>query len=400
MRLLLLSPFLPSQGSPHGGGRVLFEMIGHLAERHEIGLLSFFHPEDTPEAISHLEGLCASVRTVPRDIFHIPPALRIANAFSATPAWHVQTSCRDMVRALRHVLRESRFDAVQVELVGMAHYVRQIDHPCVVLNSYEAFGRSWLHKAVEQGWGPLTPYLLWDFARLARREARLLRAFRGVLAFSPEDRAYYLSKSPGARVHTWSPGIELPAPAPDADGDVEGNDARLLFVGAFLHPPNIRGIRYFCKQVLPRILERVPRATLDIVGPDPPASVQVLEGPRVRVHGYVDDLAPFRRGRPVMIVPILRGGGIRIKLLEALARGLPVVSTSAGAEGVEGRSGEHLFLADDPADFARCVVTLLADPDLRDRMGRSGRALVESRHSWPRAVRRLEALYEEILAGP
>jgi len=188
-----------------------------------------------------------------------------------------------MERRIREAVYTFAPDRVQAEFLAMAPYGRAIRHPHVALNIHEAFGRAWPRK-VQEGGRLRAPCLFLDCWNLARAEARILGEFLTVLTFSPEDRDYLLSRNPGAAVRVWRPGVRLPSAAPRC-GDEEGGGCGLLFVGSFRQAPDVDGVRYFCREVLPRIRRGAPAAGLDIVGPDPPASVRKLSGPGVRVHG-------------------------------------------------------------------------------------------------------------------
>jgi polysaccharide biosynthesis protein PslH len=396
MRILFLSPFLPCEAPRHGGEKLLFETLQHLSARHELALVALSGPDALP-ASRRLQEFCRVIRIVEKDVDHIHPARRFANLFSRTPSWFLHTASREMISRIRE-LESFRPDVVQVEFLGMAPYVKWIDHPTVVYNSHEAFGRSWLPRAVEPGPGALAAYLLWDYRKLVSQEARLLSRFRAVLCFSREDRDYFVSRNRDASVHVWTPGIRIPARRDDGGCGGGGRDGtRMLFVGAFRHPPNVEGIRFFCRKILPRVLRSHPGAHLDVVGPEPPPSVRSLQGPAVSVHGYVEDLAPWYARRPVFVVPVLRGGGIRIKNLEALGNGLPVVTTPEGAEGIDALHGEHWFVARGPEAFAAGVCRFLSDPGLSDRTGRQAREWAEGHLRWVRAAERLEAVYARVL---
>ncbi len=397
MKILLLAPFVPSETPRHGGEKLLFETLQHLSARHELALLAFSGPGGGPEDTDRMKAFCTVVRTVEKDIFHIPPTRRYINLFALKPSWFLHTASPDMTAALLQEVRSFRPDIVQVEFLGMAPYVHRIDHPAVVFNSHEAFGRSWKHRAAEPGPGLLGAYLLWDYLRLAREETRLLNRFRTVLAFSREDRDYFAARNRDASIHVWTPGVTVPFRLNTEGERPGGGVAKMLFLGSFRHPPNVEGIRFFCRRILPRILRRNPSVRLDVVGPDPPPSVRSLQGPGVTVHGYVEDLSGFYADRPVFVVPIRRGGGIRMKILEALGNGLPVVTTPEGAEGIEAVHREHWFRAGDPDMFAACASRLLSDAGLRDRVGRNARAWVREHHDWTRSVERLEAVYKGLV---
>jgi glycosyltransferase involved in cell wall biosynthesis len=164
---------------------------------------------------------------------------------------------------------------------------------------------------------------------------------------------------------------------------------RLLFTGTMSYPPNAQAARWMVEQVLPAVRARRPDVTLTIVGRDPPPAVRQLAGDGVTVTGRVPDLASHFAGAAVVVAPLLSGSGTKLKVLEAMAAGRPVVATSIGAEGIDAQDGEHLRVADAPDDFAAAVADLLADRSEAGRLARNGRALVTERYSWPASGERM-----------
>ncbi|MFN3337616.1 MAG: glycosyltransferase, partial [Thermomicrobium sp.] len=174
----------------------------------------------------------------------------------------------------------------------------------------------------------------------------------------------------------------------------------VLFVGSFRYWPNVDGIRWFTEQVWPRIVRCRPAARLSLVGFDPPAEVRRLgKLPGVVVVGTVPDVRPWLARASVVVVPLRAGSGTRLKLLEALAVGKAVVSTRLGAEGVECEHGRHLLLADEPQEFAECVLSLLASPEQRLALGRAGRRLIMEEYAWERIAEKLLTVYRRLASG-
>lgn len=161
------------------------------------------------------------------------------------------------------------------------------------------------------------------------------------------------------------------------------SDPRVVFTGALYTQPNVDGVLWFADHVWPLVLDRVPRATLDLVGLSPPASVIDLgERPSIAVHADVESTVPFLERSRVSVVPIRVGSGSRLKALEAMAAGRPVVGTTIGLGGLEVRDGIECCIADEPPRFAAAVVDLLLDDDLATTLTSAGRSLVEQRYEW------------------
>ncbi len=160
-------------------------------------------------------------------------------------------------------------------------------------------------------------------------------------------------------------------------------------------PPNIDGILWFLQEVLPRVRERRPDIVFDIVGANPPQEIisigEVDKG--VNGTGYRDDPTPYLEGASLMVVPLRAGGGMRVKILNALGQGLPIVSTTLGCEGIAITPGVHLLVADSPEDFANSVICLLEDEQLARKLGRNGRQLIEDRYDFQVACQSIERVY-------
>lgn len=167
-----------------------------------------------------------------------------------------------------------------------------------------------------------------------------------------------------------------------------------MFSGNLEYHPNVSAVRYFREEIWPELRERWPGLVWRLVGKNPQAVAKIISGDaRIEVSGPVDDpLGELARAK-VAIVPVLAGSGTRIKIIEAWAAGVPVVSTPLGAEGLAARAGEHLLLADGAPAFRDAVSSLLASPALRDRTGRAGRYLFECEFTWEAAWKSLHFLY-------
>jgi glycosyltransferase involved in cell wall biosynthesis len=223
-------------------------------------------------------------------------------------------------------------------------------------------------------------------------ELRALRRCDLVITLSPEDAAALRRWLPKLAIEYVPSGLDLAAQPvyfnPDATDEV-------LFVGSYQHPPNVEGALWLAGRVWPLVRRQRPNARLTLAGRAPPPEILALAAGDVRVPGTLADLRPLYQRASAFVAPIFWGGGVRIKLLEALAAGLPIVTTKLAAEGIDLRHERSALFAEEPAAFANAIVRLLDDSALRVKLGAAGRALAERDYNWEVIGRRLIALYQQ-----
>jgi polysaccharide biosynthesis protein PslH len=230
-----------------------------------------------------------------------------------------------------------------------------------------------------------------DLARLAAFERRVISRFDRVFVCSEMDRDALHQPN----VVVVPNGISVPVDMPAREAD----DATLLFCGLLSYWPNVDAVRYCVRSIFPHIQRAIPGARLVVIGRAPSADLRVLaNGTSVVLAADVPSVVDYYRRSTIAIVPLRIGGGTRIKILEAWALGVPVVSTSVGCEGLEAVAGEHLMVADDPEGFAEACINLLRSPSLRERLARRGRDLVWKTYRWETSMRRAIVGVEDLLS--
>jgi glycosyltransferase involved in cell wall biosynthesis len=242
--------------------------------------------------------------------------------------------------------------------------------------------------------GPLRrAYLRGQWGKMARYEPALMKAFDRVTVCSPIEAE--LCRSWGVeRVTLVENGVDTERFAPEPAPRASGAAPTLVFTGALSYLPNREGLEWFLDQVLPLVRRELPALRVLAVGKHPPGSLLARARPgELDFTGYVDDVrAPMRQG-DVSVVPLRIGGGTRIKILEALALGLPVVSTAVGAEGLAVEHGKDILIADEPAAMAAAILALVRAPERRAALARAGRELVVRRYDWSRVTAPLVDFY-------
>jgi glycosyltransferase involved in cell wall biosynthesis len=229
---------------------------------------------------------------------------------------------------------------------------------------------------------------------LARKEAEICRRFDQVIHVTGEDQAALGRITAREAAPSTVIPICVDAQAtPLVHGGGMGNG--LLHLGTMHWPPNVEGVLWFAREVFPRIRDRASGTRLTIVGKRPPRSVaRLASNPAVDVTGYVADAAPYVRANRVFLVPLLSGGGMRVKILDAWMWGIPVVSTSIGAEGIDVHPDKDILIADGAQQFAEAVLRALTDESLCHLLSSGGREWVEERYDWRTAYRALDHVYE------
>jgi polysaccharide biosynthesis protein PslH len=276
----------------------------------------------------------------------------------------------------------------------MAQYAERVPGARKLLDAHNALWLLYKRLAATMGPGPRRWLLERDWRLLRRYEGAVCRAFDGVLAVSEEDRAA-LEEAAGQRLDVTV--IPIAVDVDEVPEVTRAPDAHhLLHIGTMYWPPNIDGMQWFIREAYPLVRQQRPEVVLDVVGARPPEELTRLNGngQGVNVTGYVKDPQPYLEQAAVFIVPLRAGGGMRVKILEALARGLPLVTTTLGCEGIAVRDGEHVLIADTPEAFARATLRLLTDRALADALGRAGRKLIEEVYDYRAACRPLDRLYQ------
>ena len=293
-------------------------------------------------------------------------------------------------------LQSQPVDLIVVYSSGMAQFVEKYAAVPRIMQFADLDSLKWQQYSTS---APLP--MRWVYGlesrRLLRYQCRLAAAFSHSLVCTPREVRDFRQLIPGAPVSCVSNGVDLDYFQPLT---LPKQDKSLVFTGVMDYFPNVEGVSWFCREVLPLIRREVPGITFTICGARPNAVVRALQSQDgVTVTGRVPDVRPYLARSSVCVVPLRIARGIQNKLLEAMAMGLPTVASTAAFEGVEAEKDTHLLVADEPADFAGLVVRLLKDEELRTQMGREARACMEANYRWETQLRRLDQVVAAITHG-
>jgi len=398
MRILILTPQLPYP--PQQGTSLRnYHLLRYLAARHEVSLLSFAGADARPSHLAHLQAFCHTVRTVPAPERSMARRLwTLLSSARPDMAWRLFSP--EYARALATGLAREPFDILQVEGIEMAPYLwgLQPPHPFVVFDDHNAEyvlqKRAFLTDLRRPQRWPAAAYSLVQWRRLRRFERAVCRRANGLVAVSQADAQALTALDPRLSPVVVPNGVDLEAYRPDFPPLAGLAHPSLAFTGKMDFRPNIDAVLWFAQQVLPLLWQRDPDMRFYVVGQSPSPRLDPLRAePRITITGRVDDVRPYIAGADAYVVPLRVGGGTRLKVLEAMAMGKALVSTSLGVEGLGVGDGREALLADTPEAFAEAVASLLADASRRRALGQAARAFVERGYGWERIGPRLEAVY-------
>ncbi len=384
-KILVVCPYLPVPPA-HGGAVRMLNLIKNLSVRNDVDVLSFIDSDDERASAPQLEPYCRRLRLVLRRL----PSGRY-DAWRDR-SWHIEEfDTPEMQQAVLDMMGEEDYDVLQIEYTQMASYHPGTRRCQTALDEVDVTFRSFYRRKIA-GRRLAARHDIVDYLKLVRFEVESCRRFDHVLAMSATDAACLADYLPQKRqaIVEIANGVDTSYYTPPAAWP-GGRD--LLFVGSYRHTPNQDGMRFFLRDVFPLIQRQAADARLYIVGDGPWVDMPEAHNPAVTCTGFVEDTRPYLAHCATAVAPILAGSGTRIKILEALAAGIPVVSTSVGCEGIEARPGEDVLIADSAQDFATAVTRLLADPALAEKLRCNGRRLVEDKYDWRAIAARLDALY-------
>ncbi len=386
LQVLFVSPY-PIEPPVHGGGVFMKNAVAALARLVDVHLVSFVDTADQLLAQEKLRSLCKSAQFLVRNVT-VPK-----RPFTLMPHSIREFSDPNFSWAVHRSVFMQKIDVIQLEYTILSQYAERYKHIPCILFEHDIFFQS-LWRSMKAGRFTYTAGL--EYLRILRYELNQLSSCTRIQVCSEENKEYLLSFVPELRERI-DPDLRSIIDLRSYRFTVAGREPNtLLFIGSFRHTPNVDALKWFTSEVFEKVLQEKPDTVLVITGSEPPPALAHLAShPNVRLIGFVDDIREPLRRHGVFICPILSGSGIRVKLLEAFAAGVPVVSTRVGAEGLVAPGRDVCEIADSADDFARAVLRLLADQEHSAKLALNARALVEAKHDARSAIPRLVHIYKE-----
>jgi polysaccharide biosynthesis protein PslH len=398
----MLAPQWPAPARQGAAIRNL-HIARYLASTHRVTLLTF--EADGPMDTSHLSSVCDHVEVLPAPSRTFRQRLlRMATSPLPDMAWRFYSEA--MWRRVEELSQDEPFDAIHVEGIEMAPYgLLALQRMPLARMTYDAHNAEYLlqRRAFTTDISGLQRpgralYSLAQWWRLRRFERLVALESRDVLAVSPADVAALerLSTYLKDRITLLPNGVDTEYWAREAvepRPEMSGGDT-LVFDGTLDFRPNVDAVQWFASEVWPIVRQERPEARFYIVGRNPAPEVQALvEVPGITVVGPVDDMRPWVAGATVYVVPMRMGGGVRLKVLQAMSMACSIVSTPMGAEGIPVRPGKDMLITFSPAGFAQGVLLLLSDRTRRQALGSSAQSLVTSQYAWSHLLPVLDSIY-------
>jgi glycosyltransferase involved in cell wall biosynthesis len=362
--------------SDNGIRQRIAAVIAALDARFAVDLVTLVDEPVAAPAVAMARERCERVRVVVRRPFLRTGMRSLAAFLHPLPRSVVVTNTREMCHAIDGLVSERGYDAVVVVEVHVARYAMHLRNVTRVIDDLELSSLR-ANQPTASGLRRARSALAWR--KISRYVRTLLRNFDLITAVSEHDRADALAIEPHANVLVVPNAIDIPGTPMALAAPVPGT---MVYAGSPTFQLNREAVQWFAGDVLARVCEQVPDCVLRVTGRTEPVATELPRGPHIEYTGHLDDVRPTIAGASVSVVPLQRGGGTRLKVLESLALGTPVVSTTKGIEGLDLVPGKEVLVADDADDFAAAVVEVLTKPDRRAELVRAGRRAVEDRYDW------------------
>lgn len=378
-----------------------YNLLREAAKVSEVHVLAFDQPSTRPPGVSAedcveaLRTFCAHVESV-----SLPSGgsknrywlglrgLLSRNAYDLN--WFASNL---MTMRIQRTLDRVKFDTVHFDTLGLAQYRTIVSRAGTVLNHHNIESSMMEQRAAAETRHIPRQYWRWEATKLLRAEREYCPLFPVNLVVSPEDGEMLGGLVPGVETRVVANGVDTEYFTARADP----GGSTLLFCGGLDWYPNSEAMDYFFRGIWPLLTRQLPLVRVVVVGRNPPKWLTQLgdSDDRIQVTGFVNDVRPYFRESTAYICPIRVGGGTRLKILDALAMGMPLIGTTFSCSGISVQDKKHVLLADTPEAFVSEVIRVLADPVLRANLAAQGRDLVCKDYSWPVVGRSLLLAYEE-----
>ena len=408
MRILFLTQIVPFP--PDAGPKVkTYHVLRALVERgHSITLVSFVRPEEM-QYLTALQEICDSIHTVTIHRSRISDIGFMLRSYLTTRPFLIERDdLPPMQKIINKLVKDGDYDFIHADQLTMVQFALRGasaasgKKPKVIFDAHNAVWTI-VERMRENAYWFLKPILGIEAKRVKRYEGELLKTVDHVLAVTDGDRESLIEAlrfSSVSKDNCIAPISVIPI-AVDTQQlqPIKRKPASntIVTLGTLHYPPNADGIRWFFNEVFPLICQRIPETKLTIIGKNPPSDfIDFADrfSDSVKVTGYVPDLVPYLEESALIVVPVRAGGGMRVRILEAFAYAMPVVTTTVGLEGIHAQIGKDVMVADTPKAFSDAVCMLLEDENLQDHLSVEARQLAETGYDWRVVLKEMDKVFQ------
>jgi glycosyltransferase involved in cell wall biosynthesis len=384
-----------------GGPILIHNRLKYLAKNHLVSLAAFSHPGDE-QYIPSVQPFCHDLQLVP-----LPPKRSLVKTtidFFTSPVPHYFLrvhGSKKMAHTIAEMVKKDKYDFVIAEYSVMGQFLHknpELPPTRRIISVHECYYLARLKSLRHHKLGLDKLKEAINLKGLKKYEFDMYRNADKILSLTPQGKDELLAISPDLDIAIVPHGVDVEAFSFSPQAKEENS---LVFLGNYLHYPNVDAVLYFHEEIWPLLKKKLPQLKFYVVGQSPPSEIMDLARDKsIVVTGTVDDVTPYLRRGQVFICPVRLGGGFRGKILEAMALGRPVVSTRLGAEGIPASSGENIILADTPVEFVKGITDLIRNTHLYQRIQQNARKLMEDHYAWDKGVALLERVLEDMISIP
>jgi glycosyltransferase involved in cell wall biosynthesis len=392
MNILFVSSWFPYP--PDNGSRIrAYNLLKTLSASHNVSMISLYQSDSKIERVDALNDICRVISLHEAKSFKPGTIKSIAGYFSVKPRSFIDTFDPTIKTAVMTGITQTKPDAIVVSELAAMIYMPERPVIPVILDALE-MGLMCRYASDSHGLKSLARQL--TLLKHRRFITDILKRTALYTCVSDDELRLCSSFFPCSAGSVIPNGVDTEHYTPN---DRKPEFGILVYNGALTYSANLGAVRYFCESIQPLLLERIPEARMLVTGRTTGVDLTGIEGcPGIELTGYVDDIRTVLNRSSICIVPLRQGGGSRLKILEAMAAGIPVVSTSVGAEGLNCVPGKHLLIADEPDSFVSAIESILTDAELAERLSSEARLLVENQYSWKTIGQRLVGLVDGAVA--
>lgn len=398
MKILMLTPYLPYP--PSSGGQVRsYNLIKKLGKIHKITLFSLIKSDSEKKYIAHLSPFCSKIEVFKRPEEPWTPQNILRTGFGIYPFLVVRNLSREAKKQIKKEIEKEKYDLIHAETFYVMPHIPETKTSILLIEQTIEY-RVYHHYVDHFPFFPLKPFLYIDVLKLRFWETKFWQKATKVVAVSEADRQKMLSVVPNLSVEIVPNGAGEDLAGLWGDRRIPNTSPIIFYQGNFNWLQNTEAAKILANKVFPLIRKELPQSRCWIVGQGAKEKIGALSGDGVDVKnletGDIEGVREAYRGASVFLAPLAGPGGTRLKILGAMAAGVPVVTTSVGIEGIEAEEGRHVLVRDEPGEMAKAAIQLIKDRVLYEKITLAARKLYEEKYNWEKIATKLDKIYREV----